>query len=146
MAKFCIVAGLILIALGVVAYKGYDKSFFNEPVAAAPEPGGSAKGTSITAMIPAFVGFPLLILGTLGLKPEWRKHTMHGAALVALLGTLGGLGRGLSKISAALSATTYGEVRPVIFSMAMGVICLVLLLAAISSFRAARLARTGKPA
>ncbi len=143
MAKFCIFAGLFLIALGVVAYKGYDKSFFDEPVAAA-ETGGAEKNTSITALIPAFVGFPLLILGTLGLKPAWRKHAMHGAAVVALLGTLGGLGRGLMKLNAALSATTYGEARPVVFSLLMGLICLAVLLAAIASFRAARRARSAK--
>jgi hypothetical protein len=139
-SRFCIIAGILLIVLGSVAWTGTDKTFFNEPVAAA-EPDGSVKKASITAMIPAFVGFPLLILGTLGLQPAWRKHAMHLAAVVALLGALAGLGRGLMKISDALSAATYDEARPVIFSLLMGLICLAVLLAAIGSFRAARRAR-----
>lgn len=145
MPRICIVTGLLLIALGLVAWTGVDKSWFNEPVEVAAADGGH-KHTSITALIPAFVGFPLLILGTLGLQPGWRKHAMHGAVLLALLGTVGGLGRGLPKLSAAFAAENYGAIRPTVFSLLMGVICLVLLVLSIRSFIAARRKAAGAEA
>ena len=49
--------------------------------------------TSITALIPAFVGLPILVLGALALKHSIRKHAMHGAAALATLGFLAAVGR-----------------------------------------------------
>src|SRR5262249_20397898 len=42
-----------------------------------------------TALIPAFIGLPLALLGALSFKDRLRKHTMHGAAAVGLIGMLG---------------------------------------------------------
>jgi hypothetical protein len=42
-----------------------------------------------TALIPAGVGIVLAILGAVGRKEALRKHTMHAAAAVALLGFFG---------------------------------------------------------
>jgi hypothetical protein len=46
---------------------------------------------SITALIPAFVGAPLVIAGLVALKESLLKHAMHAAAVVGLLGLLGGI-------------------------------------------------------
>jgi hypothetical protein len=45
---------------------------------------------SWTALIPAFFGLPLVILGVLALQEGWRKHAMHAAVVVGLIGFLGG--------------------------------------------------------
>src|SRR5688500_469210 len=45
---------------------------------------------SMTAMIPAFFGLPLLVLGLVAqARPGSRKHTMHAAAALGTLGFLG---------------------------------------------------------
>jgi hypothetical protein len=55
---------------------------------------GTERGTeSLTSLIPAFVGAPLLLLGLLALKESWLKHAMHLAAVIGLLGFLGAGGR-----------------------------------------------------
>ncbi len=51
----------------------------------------SADPPSITAMIPAFLGAPLLMLGILADRDEAHlHHYMHAAMVVALLMVLGG--------------------------------------------------------
>jgi hypothetical protein len=63
--------GLVLTALGVGFYFGTDR-------------------VSWTALIPAFFGVPLLVLGILALRERLLKHTMHAAAALGLIGFLGG--------------------------------------------------------
>src|SRR4051794_7576716 len=53
--------------------------------------------TSWTALIPAFVGAPLALCGLLALKESLLKHAMHAAAMIGLIGFLGGVGRIVSK-------------------------------------------------
>ena len=65
-----IIGSLGLIATGVGFYFGTGTS-------------------SITALIPAFMGAPLLACGLLALNPGARKITMHIAAVIALLGAIG---------------------------------------------------------
>ena len=68
------VAGGILVIWGLVAY-------FMQ----------SADPPSITAMIPAFMGAPLLLLGILSERNEAnRHHYMHAAMIFALLMVIGG--------------------------------------------------------
>jgi hypothetical protein len=50
-----------------------------------------------TALIPAAFGLALLFLGLLALKEAFRKHAMHLAAVVGLLGFVGGLVRLIQK-------------------------------------------------
>jgi peptidoglycan/LPS O-acetylase OafA/YrhL len=58
-----------------------------------------ATGTySWTALIPAFVGLPLLLLGLIArAKESLRKHAMHAAAAIGLLGFIAPVGRMASK-------------------------------------------------
>jgi len=149
-AKFSILVGVILIATGYVAYNGLDKSLFGGEQAAVQN---AADGTaaapekkSVTALIPTFVGFPILILGTLALQPGWRKQMMHLVSVIAFLGAGAGLGRGLSKLGVFMSAEDYSSRRPVLFSLIMGALCLILLIGCIYSFMSARKQRLSESA
>ena len=47
--------------------------------------------SSVTALIPAFLGILLIVLGFLARSEHTRMHAMHAAAVVALIGFLGAL-------------------------------------------------------
>lgn len=53
---------------------------------------------SVTALIPAGFGAVLLACGLVGQAAALRKHAMHMAAAVSLLGGLAGTGIGLSRL------------------------------------------------
>ncbi len=100
-----------------------------------------SENRSITALIPSFFGTAILVCGILAkLKPDLRKHLMHVAAAVALLGTAGGLGMGLPKLGALIQGTAE---RPMAAGaqLGMGVLCLIFLALCVKSFIAARRAR-----
>jgi hypothetical protein len=61
-------------------------------------------GVHMTALIPAFVGVILLVLGLLGQKKNLRAHVMHAALLIGLLALLG-TARSLLKLPAAFDGT-----------------------------------------
>ena len=51
-----------------------------------------AESSSITSMIPAFIGLPLVIIGIVSMiKPTFRKALMHIAVLIGAIAFLGGL-------------------------------------------------------
>ena len=52
-------------------------------------PGDDGK-VSPTALIPAFVGAVLALCGLLAFSDKLRKHAMHFAAIIGLLGAIGG--------------------------------------------------------
>jgi hypothetical protein len=79
MPGYAIVFGLLLTALGATAY-------------VKPDTLGGGKPYQISALSPAFIGLPILLAGVISLAaPNARKHAMHGAAVLGLLGTIGGL-------------------------------------------------------
>ncbi len=47
---------------------------------------------SVTALIPAFFGAALIVCGLLAFAKKWRKHAMHAAAGIGLLGFLAAAG------------------------------------------------------
>ena len=65
-----IIVGSLLSLLGVVGY------VFSE-------------SRSLTALIPLVFGTMLELCGALALRPELKKHAMHGASVIALVGILG---------------------------------------------------------
>ena len=72
--------GVLLIALGLVGYFAPD--LFGKV---------GDKGTSPTALIPAGIGAILFICGArASAKPKLRKHVMHLAVVIGLLGAIGG--------------------------------------------------------
>ncbi len=117
MPKVTVIAGLVLIALGLLGYFVF---------------GGD--DPHITALIPAFVGVPIALLGLVAFSSGARKHAMHVAAVLAVLGFLAPLGRLIPK-------ATSGELEanPATFiNVGMSATCLVLVLLCIRSFIAAR--------
>jgi uncharacterized membrane protein HdeD (DUF308 family) len=95
---------------------------------------------SLTALIPLAFGIPLELCGALALRAEFKKHAMHGASVIALLGILGSA-PGAVKF---LQLVTGGEVaRPLAAKVqaAMFVICVVFLALCVRSFREARARR-----
>lgn len=92
---------------------------------------------SPTALIPLVFGVLLIVLGAAAkMKENLRKHLMHAALLVALLGFIGVL------FSPAIKGIiTNGEIKNYTsFSaqIAMAVICLSFIIAGVKSFIAAR--------
>ncbi len=122
MAKFSIVLGIILIALGLAGYFGISSE-------------------SITALIPAFLGVPVLILGYIGLNEKYLKHTMHGAAVLMLLG-FGGTVGGLLKFFRMLGGEEFERPSAITVQAIMAVLCLIFLIFAIKSFIDARRKRS----
>ncbi len=117
-------AGRLLVIIGIA---GYAYGFY----------GGNA---SITAMIPAFFGIVLTILGHLALAREsLSKHMMHLAMFIALLGFVLPAGRLVSNLSGiSLSAA-------VISQALMALICLVLVIVGVQSFVKAQQDRMPRP-
>ncbi len=95
---------------------------------------------SVTALIPAIIGFGLMIPGLITIiRPENKKHAMHAGAVFCLIGLLGGL-MGIPDFITFL--TDGGDLdRPTIARMFMVLFCGENLVASIMSFRLARIRR-----
>ena len=142
MAKTTIIFGILLIALGVVGYMGGGSA----PASDAPEPAAEASDDSktdseagenkksVTALIPAFVGAILLLCGVVALKESARKHAMHLASVVGLLGLLAGAGRGSMGIGKFLSGDASLNQRSFLFVWIMAILCGIFLVLCIRSF------------
>ena len=117
MASIAIACGTILILIGILGYIN----------------GVVTDRTSVTALIPAFFGIVLLILGLLArAKENLRRHLMHGAVIVALLGFIAPLVRLLPNIgSIEYSAAVVSQIS-------MALVCLLFVVLAVRSFVEAR--------
>lgn len=118
MPKFSIVLGIIFIVMGLYGYFGISSE-------------------SITALIPAFFGIPLLILGWLALNEKYLKHAMHGAAVLTLLGFAGTVS-GLIKFFKMLGGAEMERPAAVTVQAIMALLCLLFLIFAVKSFIDAR--------
>jgi len=125
MPKLTIVIGIIFIVLGLFAYFGL-------------------RAESITALIPTFFGIPFLILGLLGQKDNLRKHMMHAAAALALIGFLG-TASGLVKFISMIGGTGVERAQAVTIQAIMSILCLLFVILAVKSFIDARKARKISP-
>ena len=111
-------AGL-LIALGLVAYFSSDSR-------------------SGTALIPAYAGGVFLVVGLVATKESLRKHAMHAAMLLAVLG-IAGTAKSLTKLPALFSdPESLDRPRAVGVQAIMCGLCLVFLVFGVRSFIAAR--------
>jgi hypothetical protein len=112
--------GIVLILLGLVSYFGTGR-------------------TSITALIPAFFGAVFIILAMVARNESGRRHAMHAAVALALLGLLGTLARVLPAIGA-------GQLtRPAVLAqLLMSVLLIGYIALGVKSFRDARRARLGR--
>lgn len=121
MPRITVVFSLVYIALGLAGF------FLTGAVHA-------------TALIPAFIGVVLLVLGLLGSNEKLRMHVMHAALLIGLLALLG-TARSLLKLPAAFDGTA--ERPEAVFAQAAtAVLSLVYLAVGVRSFIAARRARS----
>ena len=112
-----IICGILLVLIGIVGYVN----------------GQSAGHGSPTALIPAAFGIVLAALGLASqAKESLRKHLMHAALVVALLGFIATAGRLLSRMSELTASPA------VISQAAMAIICLAFVVLGIRSFAAAR--------
>jgi uncharacterized membrane protein len=121
-ARITIGVGVLLIALGLIGY-------FPDAV-------------SWTALIPAIVGGILAVLGVLALQDNLRKHAMHVAVVVGLLGFVAGVGRA---VPVALSGTI-NNTKAFAMVVAMAVTCGIYVALCVKSFVDARRRRQQTPA
>ena len=112
--------GLLLIVLGIASYALTGR-------------------TSITALIPAFIGAVFVICALIARKEAARKHAMHAAVAIGLIGAIGSLARG---VPAALAGDA---TRPAVMAqLVTGVLLLIYVALGVQSFIAARKARLGR--
>lgn len=125
MPQLTVTIGTLLTILGI---GGYLLGF---------QTGG--EDASWTALIPAFAGVPIAICGLIAMQGEAaRKHAMHVAVAIALLGALASLMPLFSRILNPEVSTSWLTKTSVI---GMLVLCLVLVVAGVRSFIAARRSR-----
>jgi lysylphosphatidylglycerol synthetase-like protein (DUF2156 family) len=98
-------------------------------------------GASLTALIPAFLGLPLVVAGVLARREAWRRHAMHAAALLGMLGVLGSL-RGALKLPALLAGAEVARPAAVAAQAITALLCLVFVALCVRSFVNARRERT----
>ncbi len=100
---------------------------------------------SPTALIPAGFGAALLLFGLLGaFKESLRKHAMHAAAAVGLIGCIGGLAMGLPKLKL-LSGVEPPHPKAVQGQVLLGALCGIFVLICVKSFLDARVLRKQAP-
>lgn len=119
MAKLSISVGILLIILGIGSF-------------------ALTGAASATALIPAFFGIAFIALGVIGINKETvRKHVMHAALLLAILG-LGGSFGGLTKVFGVLGGNELTRPSASYAQAAMALICIYFVIAGIQSFIDAR--------
>jgi hypothetical protein len=109
-----IALGVILIGLGVVPYV-------------------ATGGASVTALIPAFFGLPILAAGALSLKPSRRRVALGIAVGLALLGFLGTV-PGLLRLPQLLLGGEVARPLAVVVQAAMATLCGAFLLTGVTSW------------
>lgn len=123
MSKLSTTIGILLIILGIASYV-------------------LTGAASVTALIPAFFGIAFVGLGILGTKKEsMRKHVMHAALLLAILGIGGSFG-GLINVFSVLGGAELERPAASIAQAIMAIVCIFFVVAGVQSFIAARKERT----
>jgi hypothetical protein len=121
MARITMVFGVALIALGVIGYIG--------PAA-----------VSITALIPAIFGAVLVVLGWFAVNERYRKHAMHVATVIALVGFLGAV-PGVIGLWDLISGAEVQRPAAVVSQSVMAILMAVFVGLCVRSFIEARRAR-----
>ena len=70
MHNLTLVLGILLVCIGLGGYF-------------------ASHGASVTALIPSFLGIPVILLGFSARRDRWRKRALHVAAALAFLGVIG---------------------------------------------------------
>ncbi len=114
------VIGVLLFGLGLASYYGSEQSRW-------------------LSVICSILGVALFGLGLAALKDSFRKHAMHAACLVALLGFALTVFRLVELVQIVLAQPQY------LTQSAMAVLCAVFIGLSVKSFAAARLGRKSPP-
>ena len=120
MPRITIGFGAVLCAIGLWGYFGSDPD-----------------KQSVTALIPTFFGAALILCGVLSFAVKWRKHAMHAAAGIGLLGFLAAAGRGIPSIGKAISDDPTLHRAPRLILL-MALVCLIFVATCVWSFISAR--------
>jgi len=133
MTNNTIYCALALIAIGIYGFSS-----------ATPDEVTGEK--SKTALIPAFIGGALLLCAIIVIaKESLRKHVMHLAAMIGLLGAIGGLMPAYRQVF--VKHKDFDIMAPAVKNgLIMSLICLIFVGLCVKSFIDARKARTAKPA
>jgi hypothetical protein len=128
MPAITLIYALLLIGLGLIGYFGTSTG-------------------SVTALIPTFLGIILLILGLLGRRESARRHAMHFAAALGLVGLLGSA-RGLPQAIRLIGGDTVARPEAAVAQAVMAALSLIYLIFCVMSFIGARRGRkaTADPA
>ncbi|MDG5767865.1 hypothetical protein QA596_10340 [Balneolales bacterium ANBcel1] len=118
MAKTTRLFGIILTLIGIIGYV-------------------ASGAASITALIPAFFGVVFILLGRLAEKESIRKHVMHVAVLLALIGLFGSF-TGLLQLGGLLTGSTEAPAMAVLVRSLMALLCIGYIGLAVKSFIDAR--------
>lgn len=119
MTKLSVTIGLILIILGILTFI-------------------MTGAASATALIPSFFGIVFVGLGIWGQRDETiRKHAIHAALLLSILGVGGSIG-GLLAMIKAIGGTMPVRPEAAIAQSIMALICVFFIAAAARSFFDAR--------
>ncbi len=124
MYKITIIIGLLLILLGILFYI-------------------STGGSSVTALIPTFLGMPILILGAMAAKESMRKHAMHVAIIFAMVGLFGSF-RGIGSFFQYVAGQPVERPLAAMEMFITFILCGILMFLSIRSFINARRARENK--
>ncbi len=118
MARVGIIVGLLLCGVTLVALVG-------NPV------------KSPTQFIPMMLGIPLLFCGVVALNPHRRKHAMHVASAIGLLGAIAGAIRAFYYL---LELAGGNEIDRYDFKIivALSLICMIFVVICVVSFRQVR--------
>lgn len=118
MVLVSMLVGLVLIALGLGVYLFHPQH-------------------PVTSLIPAGFGALFLLLGFIAREHAYRKHAMHAAAALALVGILGTM-RGVIGVFRLIGGGEVARPDAAIAQAAMAGVCLIFLILAIRSFINAR--------
>jgi uncharacterized membrane protein len=118
MPQTTVVFGALLCLLGVGFYAGTG-------------------GASVTALIPAFLGLPIVAAGFVARREGLRRHAMHAAALLGTLGFLGTLA-GAVKLPALLAGGEVARPAAVVAQAITALLCLAFVALCVRSFVRAR--------
>jgi uncharacterized membrane protein len=123
MTRWTLAFAAALILLGLVAYT-------------------ATGAASVTALIPAFLGIPVLACGLVALKSGQTRTAIHVALLFAALGLLGGA-MGLPKLPALLTGAEVARPAAAIMQCVLFFLSAAYLGLGIQSFLRARRSMTG---
>lgn len=119
MHNLTLVLGILLVCIGLGGYF-------------------ASHGASVTALIPSFLGIPVILLGFSARRDRWRKRALHVAAALAFLGVIGSA-RGLANLVGLLLGTELDRPLATISQSLTAALCAAYFILALRSFVNARI-------